>query len=55
MRFITLGYLGYALAAWLLLCLPWAQTVPTPWIDHLFTSVSALSTTGLTTVSISGS
>ena len=54
-RFVTLGYLSYSLVAWLLLCLPFAQKVPMPWIDHLFTSVSALSTTGLATISISGS
>jgi len=53
-RFVTLGYLAYAIAGWLLLCLPPAhREVHVPWLDNLFTSVSALSTTGLTTTSVS--
>lgn len=54
MRLVTVGYLFYALIGWVLLELPWAQTQPVAWLDNLFTSVSALSTTGLTTVSTSG-
>lgn len=54
-RFIILGYLSYVLIAWLLLCLPFARLQPVSWLDNLFTSVSALSTTGLVTVSTSGS
>ena len=50
-RYVTLGYLAYALIGWLLLCLPIAQTNPIAWLDNIFTSVSALSTTGLTTTS----
>lgn len=53
-RFVTLGYLVYAGLGWLLLCLPFAQSQAVPWLDNLFTSVSALSTTGLGTVSTSG-
>lgn len=52
-RFVTLGYFAYAMAGWLLLCLPLAHGhVAVPWLDNLFTSVSALSTTGLTTTSV---
>lgn len=53
-RFVTLGYLGYAVIGWLLLCLPPVRSQPVSWLDNLFTSVSALSTTGLGTVSTSG-
>lgn len=53
-RFVTLGYLVYAALGWLLLCLPFARSQEVPWLDNLFTSVSALSTTGLGTVSTSG-
>jgi trk system potassium uptake protein TrkH len=48
-----LGDLAYAAMGWLLLCLPFVQSQPIPWLDNLFTSVSALSTTGLVTVSTS--
>jgi trk system potassium uptake protein TrkH len=54
-RFIMLGYLSYVVIAWLILCLPFARSQPVSWLDNLFTSVSALSTTGLVTVSTSGS
>lgn len=53
-RLVTLGYLAYALVGWLLLCLPISQAQPVSWLDNLFESVSALSTTGLGTVSTSG-
>ncbi len=53
-RFVTIGYLAYAMIGWLLLCLPLARYKPVSWLDNLFTSVSALSTTGLGTVSTSG-
>ncbi len=53
-RFVTLGYLAYAIIAWLLLCLPFARSHSVSWLDNLFTSISALSTTGLATVSTSG-
>lgn len=48
------GYLLYVLVGWLLLCLPVACTVPAPGaLDRLFTAMSAVSTTGLVTVSTS--
>lgn len=51
-RFVALGYLAYVLIGWLLLCLPFAHTGKfIPALDNLFTSVSALSTTGLVTTS----
>lgn len=53
-RLVAIGYLAYAVIGWLLLCLPIAQSQPVPWLDNLFSSVSALSTTGLGTVSTSG-
>lgn len=46
------GYAGYMLIGWILLSLPWLhQSGYIPLVDTLFTSVSAVSTTGLTTVS----
>ncbi len=54
-RFVTIGYIAYSVIAWLLLCLPFSQVSRVHWLDNLFTSVSALSTTGLATVSTSGS
>lgn len=52
-RLVTLGYLAYAVAGWLILCLPVAHgSTPVSCLDNLFTSVSALSTTGLTTTSV---
>lgn len=51
-RLVTLGYLSYALVGWVLLSLPWFQrTDVVSGIDALFTATSALSTTGLVTVS----
>lgn len=51
-RLVVLGYSSYIIAGWLLLCLPWTQqTLGANWLDHLFTATSAVSTTGLTTVS----
>lgn len=55
-RAATLGYLLYAIAGWLILCLPIAHTsVFIPCLDNLFTAVSALSTTGLVTTSTGNS
>lgn len=51
-RYVTLGYFTYAVIGWLLLCLPYAHTHVIHCLDNLFTAVSALSTTGLTTTSI---
>ena len=55
-RLVLFGYLACVLAAWVLLSLPWAQAVPgTSALDHLFTATSAVSTTGLATISPGGS
>ena len=51
---VAVGYAGYMLAGWLLLCLPFAERAgseDTAALDHLFTAASAVSTTGLATVS----
>jgi len=46
------GYAGYMLMGWILLSLPWLhQSGYVPLVDTLFTAVSAVSTTGLNTVS----
>ncbi len=51
-RLVTLGYLTYILAGWVLLALPISHASgPVSALDALFTSASALSTTGLSTVS----
>ena len=51
-RMVALGYLIYILAGWVLLALPFSQgSGPVSSLDALFTSASAVSTTGLTTVS----
>ncbi|HAK97106.1 MAG TPA: potassium transporter KtrB [Planctomycetes bacterium] len=51
-RFVALGYVSYVLFGWLLLSLPISHGAGavSP-LDALFTSTSAVSTTGLTTVS----
>lgn len=54
-RLLVLGFLSYVIIGTLLLCLPLAQTHPVSWLDNLFNVVSAVSTTGLTTVSVSDS
>ena len=52
-RRILFGYLAYMLIGFLLLMLPISSRNPdTGWLDNLFTSVSAVSTTGLATVDI---
>lgn len=53
-RLTFLGYLSYVLLGWIALCLPWSQQVAsasTSALDHFFTATSAVSTTGLATVS----
>jgi len=51
-RLVALGYLAYILAGWVLLALPISYgDRPVSSLDALFTSASALSTTGLATVS----
>lgn len=46
------GFLTYVVAGTLLLSLPWLQKESAPFIDHLFIATSAVSTTGLVTVSV---
>lgn len=56
MRLLLLGYASYVLIGWGVLLLPICHAQPGPnWLDHLFTSTSAVSTTGLVTVSTSDS
>lgn len=52
---LVLGFGLYALLGASLLCLPVSQTTSGRAIDHLFNAVSAISTTGLTTISVSDS
>lgn len=49
-RLMLFGYLSYVLTGWLLLCLPWSAAPEVSALDHLFTAMSAVSTTGLVTV-----
>lgn len=50
------GYLTYILLGWLLLCIPFVQNGHSiSALDNLFTATSAVSTTGLTTISTSDS
>ena len=52
-RIALFGYLSYIVMGWIVLSLPFSmQGVRTGALDNLFTTVSAVSTTGLTTVSI---
>lgn len=46
------GFLTYVLIGTLLLCLPWLQKTSAPILDHLFIATSAVSTTGLVTMSV---
>jgi trk system potassium uptake protein TrkH len=46
------GFLSYTLIGCFLLCLPFFQKVPVSFLDNLFTATSAISTTGLATVSL---
>lgn len=54
-RLLLFGYVSYMLVGWALLSLPVSQIQPVAAIDTLFTAVSAVSTTGLATVSVGGS
>lgn len=52
-RLVFAGYLWYVIAGWLLLCLPFVQKGQgVKCLDNLFIATSAVSTTGLATVSI---
>jgi len=46
------GFLTYVLVGFLLLLLPFVQKVSAPLLDHLFIATSAVSTTGLVTISV---
>lgn len=52
-RLVLFGYLSYILLGWAALCLPWSQAagITATALDHLFMATSAVSTTGLTTLS----
>lgn len=52
-RLVLLGYVSYICIGWIALSLPFAQREPVSALDNLFTSTSAVSTTGLATVSVS--
>src|SRR3989338_1570386 len=55
-RQLLFGYLSYAVLGWFLMCLPIThQVAGLSVLDHLFISTSALSTTGLATISVSDS
>lgn len=53
-RQLVVGYIAYTVIGLLLLMLPFSVNRPIPVIDQLFTAVSALSTTGLSTVDVAG-
>lgn len=55
-RLLFLGYLSYIVIGWLLLCTPFARrAAPVGALNNLFIATSAVSTTGLVTVSVSDS
>lgn len=49
------GFFLYTIIGWALLCLPFLHTTSVPVLDNLFISASAISTTGLVTVSVADS
>jgi len=51
-KLLVMGYASYVFVGWVLLCTPWSMIKPVSGIDNLFTSMSAVSTTGLTTVDV---
>ncbi|OHB51545.1 MAG: hypothetical protein A2Y10_11795 [Planctomycetes bacterium GWF2_41_51] len=55
-RHVVLGYLIYIFVGWVFLCFPFMHkpAAAASVLDHLFISTSAVSTTGLVTVSVSG-
>jgi trk system potassium uptake protein TrkH len=56
LRLLILGYISYIILGWILLSLPFAQHgAGAGALDNLFTSTSAISTTGLVTVSVADS
>ena len=49
-KLLLFGYLSYIVAGWIALSFGFSQTEPLSALDTLFTAVSAVSTTGLTTI-----
>jgi len=49
---LLFGFLSYTLIGCFLLCLPYFQNKPVSFLDNLFTATSAISTTGLASVSL---
>ena len=49
---ILFGFLSYTFLGWLILCLPFLQKQSVSVLDNLFMATSAISTTGLVTVSL---
>ncbi len=54
-RLVLLGYSSYIVIGWILLSLPFAQKRTVAALDNLFVATSAISTTGLTPVSVADS
>jgi trk system potassium uptake protein len=52
---LALGFLSYVALGTLFLCFPGFTKAPVHWLDHAFNATSAMSTTGLTTVSVADS
>jgi len=52
-RLVVLGYVLYISVGFILLCLPFVHKNSISALDNLFTATSAVSTTGLTTVTVS--
>lgn len=52
-KVLLTGYLTFVMLGSMLLCLPFFTNTDVPFLDNLFTSTSALSTTGLVTKTIS--
>lgn len=52
---LVLGFLSYAILGTVFLSCPWATKTPVAFVDNLFNVTSAISTTGLTTISVSDS
>ena len=54
-QLLALGFFSYVVIGVALLSLPFAQTLPVNFIDNVFNVTSAVSTTGLTTISVADS
>lgn len=52
-KLLVIGYLAYSIVGWLLLLIPICHTNHVSALDNFFVSLSAVSTTGLTTINIS--